>query len=197
MPSGGAAGNSSPRAGATAHRRREKPTSEPSPGNLASTYEDEVSGNFIARHFGHPRFAGGSVPVPEKVMLLVEDVMLGFGKLGSTLKSRKNMGRRILGFLIIMVVLSMFMKFSYLVGNHYNLEMINGKHRRLNGLFILNTWSKPQHQSLLMLAAERDEEELNSMPKRVLEKYPVSILLILDYSLQLFRFLSCFLFLIK
>lgn len=172
MPSGGA----SPRAGATAHRRREKLNLDPFPENLATSDEDDVSGNFISRHFGHPRFSGGNIPVPEKVMLWIEDVMLGFGKLGSTLKSRKNMGRRILGVLMIMVVFSMFLKFSLILGNHYNLEMINGPTRRLNGLFILNTWSKPQN--LLMMSAERDQEKLSSIPKRNLEKYPVSIFFI-------------------
>lgn len=177
MQSGGVAGNSSPRAGVTAHRRREKWNSDHFAGNFGSSDEDDVSGNFIFRHLGHPRFAaGGNIPVPEKVMVWVDDIMLGFGKVMSTLKSRKNMGRRILGVLMMLVVVSMFLKFSFMVGNHYNLEMINGKNRRLNGLFILNTWSKPQHQSLVMMAAERDEEELSSMPKRVLEKYPVSIL---------------------
>lgn len=150
MPSGGDASNSSPRGGVTAHRRREKLNSDNFADNFANSDED---GNFIFRHrhLGH--------------------LMLGLGKL-MTLKSRKNMGLRILGLLMMLVVFSMFVKVSFMVGNHYNLEMINVKNRRLNGLFILNTWSKPHHQSLVM-AAERDEEELSSMPKRVLEKYPV------------------------
>lgn len=84
------------------------------------------------------------------------------------LKSRKNMGRTIFGFLIMMLVVSMFLKFSLIDDD----SDINTGARRFNKFFILNTLPKPSHQTQLIMPAQH--QHLSSMPKRVLEKYPVS-----------------------
>ena len=71
--------------------------------------------------------------------------------------------------MVTMMVFMMFLKSSY-----NDVEMISGgKHnRRLNGLFTMQTWTN-HHQSVV-LSEEIKTSVVSSMPKRVLEKYPVS-----------------------
>ncbi|KAK1365475.1 O-fucosyltransferase family protein [Heracleum sosnowskyi] len=161
MPSGGAT-CASPGGGATAHRRRVVdiiPDAEKTPTDESVASSDDEGGS----DDNHRRY-GFAV-----AFVFLDDMIIRIFKV---LNSRKNMGRTIFGMLIVMFAVSMFFKISLMLSQtHYDLEMISG--RRLNRLLFLNTLAKPSHQTQLIMAAQQDEEESSSLPKRVMEKYPI------------------------
>lgn len=117
--------------------------------------------------------------VPEAWVLVIQDLVLGFCKFVHSVKWGKKMGRTIFGALIIMLVFSMFFKFSSMMGSNYYTEINGGKNsRRLNGLFTLQTWANA-HQSVVLSETEEVSSSSSSagdsLPKRVLEKFPVSL----------------------
>lgn len=165
MPLGGASSNStsaSPRGGATAHRRRVA--------DLIPDTEKTTTDSVIASSDDKGDATSHRTYSIAVALVILDDIMIRFLRL---VNLRKNMGRRIFGVLIMMVVVLMFIKFSLMLSNtYYNLEMIHGNNKRLNGLFVLSTWHKPSQQTM---AVQRDEEKFSLLPKRVSEKYPVSL----------------------
>ena len=166
MPSGGST-CPSPRGGVTAHRRRVVdliPDGEKTP---TTELGDDAC---CTSH--HKNFAGA--------LLNSNNIVNRIFHFSNSMKSRKNMGRTILGGLILLLVVSTLIKISFVLSSiHYNLDIISGNNnngRRLNRLFIPNAWAPPLHQTQLVMAAQ--EDEFSSMPKRVPENYPVSFLVI-------------------
>ncbi|KAL1808156.1 hypothetical protein ACET3Z_025146 [Daucus carota] len=160
MPSGGST-CPSPRGGVTAHRRRVVdliPDGEKTP-------TTELGDNACCTSH-HKNFAGA--------LLNSDNIVNRIFHFSNSMKSRKNMGRTILGGLIILLVVSTLIKISFVLSSiHYNLDIISGNNnngRRLNRLFIPNAWAPPLHQTQLVMAAQ--EDEFSSMPKRVPENYP-------------------------
>ena len=82
-----------------------------------------------------------------------------------SLRSRKNLGRRIFGALIFMVVVSLFVKVSFL-SSHVDVE---AKEKESNGLLILQNFKDDS-----AMAQRAITEAQTSMPKRVLERFSVS-----------------------
>ncbi|WOH08125.1 hypothetical protein DCAR_0727562 [Daucus carota subsp. sativus] len=160
MPSGGST-CPSPRGGVTAHRRRVVdliPDGEKTP---TTELGDDAC---CTSH--HKNFAGA--------LLNSNNIVNRIFHFSNSMKSRKNMGRTILGGLILLLVVSTLIKISFVLSSiHYNLDIISGNNnngRRLNRLFIPNAWAPPLHQTQLVMAAQ--EDEFSSMPKRVPENYP-------------------------
>lgn len=196
MPTtGGATSNStcvSPRtSGPTTHRRRvvdltteaDKATDSVSTGGASERSETsgDDDGEYDSGGDGgchHNNYPVIRYLLPESLVWGIEDLVLGFYKFMNSLKLGKNMGRKIIGVLMIMVVFSMFFKFSSMVGNHYKEDENGGKNgRRLNGLFVLHTWANVNHNSAVLSETEEPSSSSSSgdsMPKRVLEKFPVS-----------------------
>lgn len=108
-------------------------------------------------------------------LFLVEECITRLCKL---LSSRKNVGRSMMRMLMVVVMLIMFLKISLMVESNYNdVGMISsGKNSRR--LFAIQAWAN-HHQNIIMSRTEEINTSLalSSMPKRVLEKYPVSIYL--------------------
>lgn len=141
--------------GPTTHRRRAiDPLTEP---------ENEV------RVFHHRELVGS-------YFYLVEDYMTGLCKF---LSSRKNVGRWIMGMLMVMIMLIMFLKISVMVGSNYNdVGMISGG-KNSRRLFAIQTWANYSQNIIMSKTEEIKSSLVSSMPQRVPEKYPVSIFLLL------------------
>lgn len=80
------------------------------------------------------------------------------------LRSGKNLGRKIFAALIVMAVVSLFVKVSFMSGH---VDVIEGKgtvEKESNGLLILQSFKDES-----ALAQRVVSESQNSMPKRVLE----------------------------
>ncbi|KAL6998390.1 hypothetical protein U1Q18_008516 [Sarracenia purpurea var. burkii] len=109
---------------------------------------------------------GGSC-VPQRVMRM-EDSALRACAVSQCLVSGKNVGRKLFGALMMMVVVSVFVKVSFMVGP--NVEVVSGK-RRENGLIVLQTF---KDDSAMAQRVVTDVEASSGavMPKRLLEKFP-------------------------
>lgn len=163
MPSSNSTCVSPRSSGPATHRRRAN--------DIFTASEDEVD---VDAGVLHPRKTpvGGYLVMPESWVWRMEDYVLEMTKIVNSCKSRKNVGRRIMGVLMVMMmVFMMFLKVFY-----NDVEMINGgkNRKRLDGLFTMQTWTN-HHQSVV-LSEEINTSFVSSMPKRVLEKYPVSVL---------------------
>ena len=164
MPSSNSTCVSPRSSGPATHRRRAT--------DFFTSSENKVDGS--TRVF-HPRKTpvGPYLYMPESWVWRMEDYVLELTKYLNSCKSRKNMGRRIMG--VLMVVMMMFMMFLKVSYNDVEMIQGGGKHggtRRLNGLFTMQTWAN-HHQSVV-LADEINTSHISSMPKRLLDKYPVS-----------------------
>lgn len=86
-----------------------------------------------------------------------------------------------MGMLMVVVMLIMFLKISLMVESNYNdVGMISGG-KNSRRLFAIQTWAN-YNQNIIMSKTEEIKSSLvSSMPQRVLEKYPVSIFLLLFY----------------
>ncbi|KAK2972234.1 hypothetical protein RJ640_014292 [Escallonia rubra] len=203
MTTGGATTNSasgSPRLGVpTAHRRRvadlmsdpERATEGPVPSESAIDNEgdDVLNSNNVHHHFHYHHHYHHHHPVirylllrkgvvPETWVLGIEDFGLRMCTIGHSLKTGKNMGRTLFGVLMVLVVLSVFVKFSFMMGGGgggRHVEVGNGeRYRREKGMLILQTFKDDEAKAQRVLS---DVEASNgggaSMPQRVLEKFPV------------------------
>ncbi|KAK3031362.1 hypothetical protein RJ639_036070 [Escallonia herrerae] len=204
MTTGGATTNSasgSPRLGVpAAHRRRvvdpmsdpERATEGPVPSesSIDSEGDDVLNSNNVHHHFHYHHHYHHHHPVirylllrkgvvPETWVLGIEDFGLRMCTIGHSLKTGKNMGRTLFGVLMVLVVLSVFVKFSFMMGGGggggRHVEIGNGeRYRREKGMLILQTFKDDEAKAQRVLS---DVEASNgggaSMPKRVLEKFPV------------------------
>ncbi|KAF4356969.1 hypothetical protein F8388_015945 [Cannabis sativa] len=101
--------------------------------------------------------------VPEKWLIRIEDGFYWMATIIQSLRSGKNLGRRIILALLLMAVVSLFVKFSFL-SSHVDVDT-NVKEN--NGLLILQTFKDDS----AMAAQQAITESQTSMPKRVLERF--------------------------
>ncbi|KAM1038115.1 hypothetical protein ACFX13_033575 [Malus domestica] len=164
------------------------PTSTLSPdSNIVFADDDDVEndslldGTICGPHHNHNHYSHHPVMkylvlrrrlffcVPDKWLLPIEDGFLWTVAMLQSLRSGRNVVRKIFGALLLMAVISAFVKFSFF-SSHVEVDgevaqMTEGR------LLILNTvkddWSGAQR-------AVAENQESNSMPKRVLERERLS-----------------------
>ncbi|OMP03485.1 GDP-fucose protein O-fucosyltransferase [Corchorus capsularis] len=107
--------------------------------------------------------------VPDAWCLWVDDTCHWAVNMVHSLRSGRNMGRKILGVLLLMAVVSVFLKVS-LLSNH--VAEVNGKLKADNGLLILQTFKEDWSMAQRVVAETHNNEPQteHSMPKRVLER---------------------------
>ncbi|XP_057983724.1 O-fucosyltransferase 19 [Malania oleifera] len=153
--------------------------------------DDESGGNggHHHHHFHHHHPAirylllrgRGFCCLPETWLLRIEEGVCSTASMLQSLRSgRKSLGRRILGALMVMVVLSVFLKFS-LLSSHVE---SNGK-KRENRLLILQTF-KDDWVSAQRIVAERQASDA-VLPKRSLAKHSSSEIWMKPNSDNLYR----------
>lgn len=101
--------------------------------------------------------------VPETWLLRIEDAVLWTVVMMQSLRSGKNVGRKIFGALLILAVVSVFVKFSFL-SSHVE---VNGK-RSDNGLLLFKSFK--DDWAFAQRAVTESGASGAVMPKRVLEK---------------------------
>jgi hypothetical protein len=106
--------------------------------------------------------------VPESFIIRLEQLFLWLSGSVQCFRSGKNMGRKIFAVLILMVVMSVFFKVSFMGAG---VEM-NGKSIE-NGQLILQRF-KEDWASAQRVVTENNDQVETSMPKRVLERLAVS-----------------------
>ncbi|KAI4356570.1 hypothetical protein L6164_000585 [Bauhinia variegata] len=99
--------------------------------------------------------------IPEYILFGFEHIFLWLAMMAQWLRSGKNMGRKVLGFLILMVVMSVFFKVSVIDGG----VDVNGRRRIENGQLILRRF-KEDWASAQKIVSETE----TSIPKRALER---------------------------
>lgn len=172
--------NGSPRhaVGTTATRRR---VADPS--DLAERLSDEEDNVTIAvhhhnhihlhhHHYQPVRYQAAVLrrkflmAVPEPVLHRIEDMLFWSVGAAEGMRSRRNVGRKILVLLIALVVLSLFVKLSFLS------SYVHVHRRRVeNGLLRLHTFKDDWAQAQRAVT----ENEEAHMPKPVVEKLSVSL----------------------
>ncbi|OMO97421.1 GDP-fucose protein O-fucosyltransferase [Corchorus olitorius] len=108
--------------------------------------------------------------VPDAWCLWVDDTCHWAVNMVHSLRSGRNMGRKILSVLLLMAVVSVFLKVS-LLSNH--VVEVNGKLKAdNNGLLILQTFKEDWSMAQRVVAETHNNEPQteHSMPKRVLER---------------------------
>ncbi|KAL5550138.1 hypothetical protein UlMin_000314 [Ulmus minor] len=100
--------------------------------------------------------------VPETWLFAIEEGLLWTAAMVQSVRSGRNMGRKIFGALLFMAVVSLFVKISFL-SNHVEVE---GKVKDNNGVLILQTFKDES-----AIAQRVVSETQTSMPKRVLERF--------------------------
>lgn len=119
--------------------------------------------------------------VPESIVFRVEEWVLNVSTIIHYLRLKKNMGRTVFGFLMILLMLSVFLKFSFMMINT-NVEDLNANFlRRENGIFVLPTFrnglGNPQR-----IISETESSSSGSVSasgdfirKRQMKEIPVSV----------------------
>lgn len=183
MSTGGATTKSasgSPRIGGpTAHRRRvadlimsdaEKPTDCTGYPIENDDYNDDtvegVHGVAAAgHHFHHPVIRNlfmRKALQEKRVFEILNSLRLG-----------NNLLRTVFGFLIVMVVVSVFLKFSFFMGSQVEVNGNYSTTKKNVGLVIPRMIKDDGGKAERMLAGLEESSTGSAMPKRVLEKYPV------------------------
>ncbi|BBH06229.1 O-fucosyltransferase family protein [Prunus dulcis] len=113
-------------------------------------------------------FGGGLFCVPDTWLPLIEDGFLWTVAMLQMLRSGRNMGRKIFGALLLMAVISVFIRFSLL---SHHMEVVGEAKRTEGRLLILKSykddWAAAQQ-------AVTENQASNSMPQRVLERERLS-----------------------
>lgn len=148
-------------------------------GGGGGTHHHLLLHQYLHHHYGHHLHhhhhpATKSYPVlrrrmfffvPDTWLLGIEDWFYWMAAMVQSLRSGKNLGRRIFGALILMVVVSLFVKVSFL-SSHVEVDT---KMKENNGLLILQPFKDDS-----AMAQRAITEAQTSMPKRVLERFSVS-----------------------
>ncbi|KAL2481255.1 O-fucosyltransferase family protein [Abeliophyllum distichum] len=157
MPSGATTGSPLQGVPSSTHRRRvvdamndsEKPSDQiqiPLLYNSANeidsetlTKSDGVTYQYNGGGKHHPviRYLLKCKRVPENWVSAVDESMLSVRSVMHALGSRKNMGRRVIGLLLMLVVVSGFLKFHFMIGGHEG-EVAGKMVRRDNELIVQN-----------------------------------------------------------
>lgn len=131
-------------------------------------------------HHHHPRtiirYLLACKWVPESLIFRVEEWLLSIGSIMACLGSRKNMGRTILGVLLVLVVISVFLKFSIVMNGDVNGNMM----RKENGLFVVQNF-KNEWVNAQKIVSETESSVSSSSSggvarKRQMKELPVSSL---------------------
>lgn len=107
-------------------------------------------------------------------MIWIEDVHLQTVAMAQSLRSGRHLGRKIMGVLMFMVVVSLFLKVLFLGSPA---EEVKETGRSENRLLKLQTFKEDgaMAQRAVTEAQTETDADLHSMPKRVLEKVDVSV----------------------
>ncbi|GLT37554.1 hypothetical protein SLA2020_118650 [Shorea laevis] len=110
--------------------------------------------------------------VPETWVIWIEDAYLQTVAMAQSLRSGRHLGRKIMWVLMFMVVVSLFLKVSFLGSPA---EEVKEPGRRENGLLKLQTFKEDgaMAQRAVTEARTETDTDLHSMPKRVLEKVDI------------------------
>ncbi|KAF8397355.1 hypothetical protein HHK36_016268 [Tetracentron sinense] len=162
--------NSSPRISGFTTRRRVTDFMDVERSNFSDFSDEEDNNNGSNGVHDHPvmrylMLRRRGVCLPESWLLRTENMVLRTVSMLQSLRSGRNTGRWILGVLILLAVVSVFVKFSIL-SSHVE---VNGK-RRENGNLILQSF-KDDWAMAQMVVTEREASGA-VMPKRLLEKFP-------------------------
>ncbi|KAK4745947.1 hypothetical protein SAY87_012259 [Trapa incisa] len=161
--------NGSPRhaVGTIATRRR---VADPyDPADRLSDDEENVTIAVNHLHHHHHHYQPVRYPVlrrklfmgvPESVLHKIENLLFWSCGAAERMRSRRNLGRKILGFLIVLVVISLFVKVSFLSYVHSNRRSVGSGFLRLHAF--KDDWAQ----------AQRAVTEEAFLPKLVVEKLP-------------------------
>ncbi|KAK4795753.1 hypothetical protein SAY86_028079 [Trapa natans] len=164
--------NGSPRqaVGTIATRRR---VADPyDPADRLSDDEENVTIAVNHLHHHHHHYQPVRYPVlrrklfmgvPESVLHKIENLLFWSWGVAERMRSRRNLGRKILGFLIALVVISLFVKVSFLCYVHSNRRSVGSGFLRLHAF--KDDWAQ----------AQRAVTEEAFLPKLVVEKLPSSL----------------------
>ncbi|CAN0926411.1 O-fucosyltransferase 28 [Linum grandiflorum] len=137
--------------------------------------------------------------LPEVLLVGFEEGCLRAGAMAQGLRSGKNTGRRIIGALMFMAVVSVFVK-VFLLSHHFDylLEsrnrgndvvdgdggggVVGGDVKEMNGLLILQTFKDDWAMAQRVLS-----ETQSSIPKRLLEKFPTPEIWMKPYSDNIYK----------
>lgn len=116
-----------------------------------------------------------------------ENWILGIEDFGNSFKFGKNLGRKVFGLLMVMLVLSVFAKFTLMAGNHMDLMNTKSSNKRENnGVLILQSFKDDRSKAQRVLS-DIEGSSSAALPKRLLERVPVSLKI---FSFNVFFF--CF-----
>lgn len=129
--------------------------------------------------------------MPESVAVELDECLLGLRSISQTLRSRKKMGRTVSGLLLVFVVVSVFLRFSFFASD--NGEEVSSRLVLQN---FKNEWANAQN-----IVSETDSLSSSSsgdlIRNRQMKELPVSFFyfffcffLILNYILVKFKFLK-------
>ncbi|GLT89481.1 hypothetical protein SLE2022_074600 [Rubroshorea leprosula] len=160
----------------TAARRRVDSDNRPSNYN-SNDEEDNPNGHtppFYGYHYHHPVIKYMLIRrkwVPEVWVLRIEDAYLWTVAMAQSLRSGRHTGRKIMGVLMLMVVVSVFMMMAFLGSPAAEVKGNGGED---NGLLKLQTFKEDWALAQRVVTEARAETDAeHSMPKRVLERVDI------------------------
>lgn len=112
--------------------------------------------------------------VPESLIFRVEECLLSFCSIMACLGSRYNMGRTILGILLVLVMISVFFKFSIVMNGDVNGNLMS----KDNGLFVVQNFKNDWVNAQKVVSETQSSVSVSSSGgvarKRQMEELPVS-----------------------
>lgn len=115
--------------------------------------------------------------VPENIVFRLEEWVLSVFTIIQSLRSKKNMGRTVFGFLMFLLVVSVFFKFSFMMMNE-NVDDLNGNFlKRENGIFVLRNFKNDLGNAQRVLSESSSSvsalASVDFVKKRQMKEIPV------------------------
>ncbi|KAM7463998.1 hypothetical protein LguiA_032119 [Lonicera macranthoides] len=149
----------------TTHRRRVADLMSDAEKADPSTSDRHAAGD-VSGHHSLIRYFLLRKGIPDNWILGIEDF-------GNYFKLGKNLGRKVFGLLMLMLVLSVFAKFTLMAGNHVDLmNMKSSNKRENNGVLILQSYKDDKSKAQRVLS-DIEGSSSAALPKRLLERVPV------------------------